>query len=93
MFDSPFYSTPGALESRFLTTRFVFNLGTRENVDDLEQVAPEFRQRRLLDLQPGHCLVQANASLNGFFQRPREIDNRPRVTKHGGGSQIFTGDE
>jgi DNA helicase HerA-like ATPase len=79
--------------SRFLTTRFVFNLGTRENVQDLEQVAPEFRGLRLLDLKPGQCLVQANASINGFFQRPREIRVRPRITKHGGASQIFSGDE
>jgi hypothetical protein len=79
--------------SRFLTTRFVFNLGTRENVQDLVQVAPEFRDNRLLDLKPGQCLVQANSSINGLFQRPREIRIRPRITKHGGGSQIFSGDE
>jgi hypothetical protein len=77
--------------SRFLTTRFVFNLGTRENVHDLEQVAPDFRGMRLLDLRPGQCLLQANSSLNGFFQRPREILVRPRVTLHGGVSQIFPG--
>lgn len=75
--------------SRFLTTRFVFNLGTRENVLDLEQVAPDFRGMRLLDLRPGQCLVQANSSTSGFFQRPREIRIRPRVTLHGGVSQIF----
>src|SRR5262249_40672818 len=49
--------------SRFLTSRFVFNLGTRENLQDLEQVAPEFRGLRLLDLRPGQCLVQANTSM------------------------------
>ena len=85
-------SIPGGV-SRFLTTRFVFNLGTRENVQDLEQVAPEFRGLRLLDIPPGQCLVQANASLNGFFQRPREVQVRPRVTKHGVASQIFPGSQ
>lgn len=79
--------------SRFLTTRFVFNLGTRENVQDLEQVAPDFRGMRLLDLKPGQCLVQANSSIGGFFQRPREIRIRPRVTRHGGTSQIFPDSE
>ena len=79
--------------SRFLTTRFVFNLGTRENVQDLEQIAPDFRGMRLLDLKPGQCLVQANSSIGGFFQRPREIRIRPRVTQHGGSSQIFPDSE
>ena len=66
--------------SRFLTTRFVFNLGTRENIEDLEQVAPEFRGMSLLGMKPGHCLVQANTSTQGLFARPREIRVRPRVT-------------
>jgi DNA helicase HerA-like ATPase len=77
--------------SRFVTTRFVFNLGTRENVHDLEQVAPEFRGLRLLDMKPGYCLVQANTSTQGLFARPRELRVRPRVTRHGGASRIFTG--
>jgi hypothetical protein len=76
--------------SRFLTTRFVFNLGTRENVEDLEKVAPEFRGMSLLSMRPGHCLVQANSSLQGLFARPRELRVRPRVTRHGGGSRIFS---
>jgi DNA helicase HerA-like ATPase len=77
--------------SRFLTTRFVFNLGTRENIEDLEQIAPEFRGMSLLGMRPGHCLVQANASMQGLFSRPREIRVRPRVTRHGGASRIFPG--
>jgi hypothetical protein len=77
--------------SRFVTTRFVFNLGTRENVQDLEGVAPEFRGLRLLDMKPGHCLVQSNTSMHELFARPRQIRVRPRVTRHGGASRIFTG--
>lgn len=76
--------------SRFLTTRFVFDLGTRENVQDLEHAAPEFRGHQLLGLKPGYCFVQANTSLNGVFARPREIQVRPRVTQHGGSTQIFS---
>jgi DNA helicase HerA-like ATPase len=76
--------------SRFVTTRFVFNLGTRENVQDLEGIAPEFRGLRLLDIKPGHCLVQSNTSTQGIFALPRQIRVRPRVTRHGGASRIFT---
>jgi DNA helicase HerA-like ATPase len=76
--------------NRFLATRFVFDLGTRENVQDLEQIAPEFRGFNLLGIRPGSCFVQANTSTNGMFSRPREIRVRPRVSQHGGGSQIFT---
>src|SRR5207247_6699998 len=50
---------------RFVTTRFVFNLGTRQNVQDLEVVAPEFRGMPLLDIRPGYCLISANASTGG----------------------------
>jgi hypothetical protein len=76
--------------SRFLTTRFVFDLGTRENTQDLEQAAPEFRGFQLLGMRPGHCFVHASASTDGMFARPREIRVRPRATQHGGASQIFT---
>lgn len=76
--------------SRFLTTRFVFDLGTRENVQDLEQAAPEFRGYQLLGMRPGYCLVHASTSANGMFARPREIRVRPRATQHGGASQIFS---
>jgi hypothetical protein len=76
--------------SRFLSTRFVFDLGTRENRQDLEQVAPEFRGLQLTGIRPGHCYVQAGTSMGNLFSRPREIRVRPRVTQHGGRSQIFT---
>lgn len=76
--------------SRFLTTRFVFDLGTRENVQDLEQAAPDFRGFQLLGMRPGHCFVHASPSTNGMFARPREIRVRPRATQHGGASQIFS---
>jgi DNA helicase HerA-like ATPase len=75
---------------RFLTTRFVFDLGTRENVQDLEQVAPEFRGYQLLGMKPGYCFIQANKSTNDMFSRPREVRVRPRVTQHGGSTQIFS---
>src|SRR5262249_16041512 len=78
---------------RFLTTRFVFNLGTGENVQELEEAGPEFRGMRLMDMRPGHCLVQSNTSTQGLFSRPREISVRPRVTRHGGTSRIFAGEE
>lgn len=76
--------------SRFLTTRFVFDLGTRENVNDLEKVAPDFRGFQLAGMQPGRCFVQSNQSTSGIFGRPREVIIRPRVTQHGGQSRIFS---
>jgi len=79
--------------SRFLNTRFVFDLGTRENMQDLEHVAPEFRGMRLTGIQPGHCYVQANPSVGNIFSRPKEMLVRPRITQHGGRSQIFSIDE
>jgi DNA phosphorothioation-dependent restriction protein DptH len=76
--------------NRFLATRFVFDLGTRENVLDLEQAAPEFRGYALQNIKPGFCLLQANLSTGGIFTHPREIRVRPRVTQHGGGTRIFS---
>lgn len=75
---------------RFITSRFVFNLGTRENVDDLLRFAPEFKGQQMQGMKAGYCLVQANLSTNNFFERPRLIHVRPRVTQHGGGSRIFS---
>jgi DNA helicase HerA-like ATPase len=74
---------------RFINTWFVFNLGTRENVEDLVRVAPEFRDYDLRRMEPGRCLVQALESSSGVFARPRMIHVRPRVTQHGGTSRIF----
>jgi hypothetical protein len=77
---------------RFITTRFVFSLGTRENVDDLVRFAPEFKGQQLLGMPPGYCLAQANQSIDNVFERPRLIHIRPRVTQHGGATQIFSTD-
>lgn len=76
--------------SRFLTTRFVFDLGTRENVEDLERVAPDFRGYQVMGIRPGRCFLQSTASSQNLFSRPREIEVRPRVTQHGGQSRIFS---
>lgn len=76
--------------SRFLTTRFVFDLGTRENVEDLERVAPDFRGYQVMGIRPGRCFLQSTASTQSLFSRPREIEVRPRVTQHGGQSRIFS---
>ena len=85
-------SIPSAIR-RFLTTRFVFNLGTRENVDDLLKIAPEFDGYDLQQMQPGTCLVQSTESISGVFRKPRVVLIRPRVTKHGGASRIFSNDK
>lgn len=75
---------------RFITTRFVFNLGTRENIDDLLRFAPEFKGQQMQGMNAGYCLLQANPSTDNFFERPRLVHVRPRVTQHGGGSRIFS---
>jgi hypothetical protein len=82
-------SIPSAV-SRFLTSRFVFDLMTRENIEDLEKVAPEFRGYHVRGIKPGHCFVQANISAGGMFNRPREITVRPRTSQHGGTTRVFT---
>jgi hypothetical protein len=84
-------SIPSAIR-RFLTTRFVFSLGTRENIDDLLKIAPEFDGYDLQQMQPGQCLVQSTESINNIFRKPRIVQIRPRVTRHGGTSRIFTKD-
>jgi DNA phosphorothioation-dependent restriction protein DptH len=75
---------------RFLTTRFVFDLGTTENVTDLTRLYSEFEGLQLRSLRPGHCLLQDNNSIADMFQQPRMIRVRPRVTEHGGTSRIFS---
>jgi len=77
---------------RFITTRFIFNLGTRENIDDLVRFAPEFRdcEETLTGMPSGTSLVQAIDSSGDMFSRPRQISIRPRVTQHGGYSRIFS---
>ena len=76
---------------RFITTRFVFSLGTRDNVSDLVKFAPEFSNLPLQQLVPGTCYVQSIPSQRNLFARPRLVQVRPRVTQHGGTSRIFTG--
>lgn len=77
---------------RFITTNFVFSLGTRDNVSDLLKFAPEFANLPLQQLVPGTCYVQSIPSQRNFFSRPRLVQVRPRVTQHGGTSRIFSGD-
>lgn len=76
---------------RFITTRFVFGLGTRDNVNDLVRFAPEFADLPLQQLAPGTCYVQSIPSQRNLFARPRLVQVRPRVTQHGGTSRIFSG--
>lgn len=75
---------------RFITTRFVFSLGTRDNVNDLVRFAPEFQDMSLQQLAPGTCYVQSIPSQRNLFGHPRLVQVRPRVTQHGGTSRIFT---
>jgi hypothetical protein len=75
---------------RFITTRFVFSLGTRENITDLVRFAPEFSDLPLQQLAPGTCYVQSIPSQRNLFARSRLVQVRPRVTQHGGTSRIFT---
>jgi DNA helicase HerA-like ATPase len=82
-------SIPSAIR-RFITNRFVFDLGTRENIEDLLRFAPEFEGYKLQGMEIGHCLVQSNQSVRGVFGRPRLVHIRPRVTQHGGASRIFS---
>lgn len=82
-------SIPTAIQ-RFITTKFVFSLGTRQNVEDLERLAPEFKNQQLLGIPPGYCLVQSNESIGNLFARPRIVRVRPRVTQHGGATRIFS---
>jgi DNA helicase HerA-like ATPase len=76
--------------SRFLSTLFVFDMGTQENSEDLVELSSTFAQEHLVGMKAGKCLVQSNLSSQRFFQKPREMDVRPRATQHGGHSRIFT---
>jgi DNA phosphorothioation-dependent restriction protein DptH len=78
---------------RFITTKFVFGLGTRQNIEDLVRFAPEFKNQQLLGIRPGYCLVQTNESIENMLERPRVVRIRPRVTQHGGATQIFSTDD
>ena len=76
---------------RFITTKFVFSLGTRDNLNDLVRFAPEFANLPLQQLAPGTCYVQSIPSQRNFFARPRLVQVRPRVTQHGGTSPDLPG--
>ncbi len=77
---------------RFITSKFVFSLGTRQNIDDLLRFAPEFKNQHLQGIRPGYCLIQTDQSTGNMFERPRLVSIRPRVTQHGGVTQIFSTD-
>lgn len=84
-------SIPTAIQ-RFITTKFVFSLGTRQNINDLIRFAPEFKNQQMTGISPGHCLIQSSESIGNLFARPRLVRIRPRVTQHGGTSRIFSTD-
>ncbi len=77
--------------ARFLSTRFVFDLGSGENLRELIDNVPEFRGTNCLGMAAGHCFVQSSSSSGRSFARPRLIRVRPRVTQHGGATRIFSG--
>jgi DNA helicase HerA-like ATPase len=76
--------------SRFLSTLFVFDMGTQENSEDLVRLSGSFADENLVGMKPGKCLVKSNLSSQRFFNKPREIDVRPRATQHGGRSRIYS---
>ena len=82
-------SIPTAIQ-RFITTKFVFSLGTRQNIEDLVRFSPEFKNQQLLGIPPGYCLVQSSESAGNLFARPRVVRIRPRITQHGGATRIFS---
>lgn len=74
---------------RFITTNFVFELGTRQNVKDLiSRFGKIYEDENLLSRDTGSCLIQANKSTNDIMAKPRDVIIRPRVTSHGGESRI-----
>lgn len=75
---------------RFVTTNFVFGLGTNQNAQDMVNFAPEFSEMDLIRRDPGTCLIQANRSTERLFSKPKEVIVRPRVSQHGGASRIHT---
>jgi DNA helicase HerA-like ATPase len=75
---------------RFMSTKFVFGLGSRQNVDDLLEFSPEFRGFDPLEVAPGTCFVQATISSRNFFANPKLVRVRPRATAHGGSTRIFS---
>lgn len=76
--------------SRWIGTKFVFGLGSKQNMDDMVRFAPEFREHNLLNLGRGECFVSSSYSLNGIFHQPQLLRVRPRITRHGGTTRIFS---
>lgn len=75
---------------RWIGTKLVYTLGTPQNAKDLVDFAPEFKGLDLLSLPTGRCWVTSTASVNSAFSRPRLVRIRPRVTRHGGATRIFS---
>jgi DNA helicase HerA-like ATPase len=74
---------------RFISTKFVFGLGSNQNAKDLLEFAPEFKGFELVELPTGQCFVQSTYSSKNFFSQPRLIRVRPRASAHGGATRIF----
>src|SRR5262249_49142624 len=78
---------------RFIATKFVFSLGTRENKNALVGFATVFFDFPLKRLEPGIFYVQSIPSKRNMLARPRLVQVPPRVTKHGETSRIFSSPE
>lgn len=74
---------------RHLGIQFVFSLETRDNIADMQRVAPEFAGTDLQHLEAGTCLIRSARSTDGLFNVPKLLRVRPRATQHGGRSRIF----
>jgi len=75
---------------RHIGTKFVFGLGSHQNVQDLADFAPEFARLNLTEIPSGQCFVQSTMSFRNFFLQPRALRVRPRATSHGGGTRVFS---
>lgn len=75
---------------RFINNKFVFSLGSRQNAEDLLRFAPEFKNQQIMRIPAGYCMIQTDQSVGDMFEYPRLVHIRPRMTQHGGVSQIFS---
>jgi hypothetical protein len=82
---------PGIL--KFLDTAFVFGMGTARNQADLAAAFAPMRELgdRVLKVEKGQCYAWAQSSASDLFSVPRRVFVRPRVSRHGGGTQTFLG--
>lgn len=80
-----------AIESvrKAIETQFVFDLGTPRNAADLKKEYQQYKDVDVNSLEQGHAYVTSTDSTDNLFSKPREIIVRPRVTRHGGQTQIF----